>query len=70
MAICVRFRDNVRREDVGEHTVLLFMLKLVCTLRSTSVPYAVVKVFLFCRFELTYPISLETILTAEVRFLA
>ena len=72
VAICIRFRNNVGREDVGEHTVLCLVLKLMCTLhpRVSIVHRKQSPVNRQSLVELTYPIPLEAILAAEKRLFA
>jgi hypothetical protein len=67
--ICVRFRNNFRWEDVGEHTVLCLVLKLMCTLH-TNISIRIHQSYsaeIQSGGGLTYPIPLEAVLAAEIR---
>ena len=71
MAICVGFRNNFRRREVVlQHTVLCLVEELMCALEaSISIDinmYGVLGREEVDGAELTYPISLEAVLTAEV----
>jgi len=68
MAICVRVRDHVwtSQVEVGKHTVLRLMCRLVRALcgklpdQLDDGPWCIVAVVL------THPIPLEALLTAEI----
>lgn len=73
MAICVWFRNDFGRkaEIVGEHTVCGLVHGLMCSLYPLHQHVFMDVCALLLRGRtLTYPIPLEAILAAEVRFLA